>query len=154
MGKRHAFSAVIQNAGGGGALVRIPFDVEEAFGSKRPKVKAMIGGIPYRGTLVRMGADYHILGVLKEIREKIGKDFGDEVQVIIEPDTEPRVVKVPPDVMKELKRDKAVQSSFEKLSFTHQKEYIHWIEEAKRPETRRARVNKTIEMLKQGKNPR
>ena len=139
MGKRHAFSAVIQNAGGGGAFVRIPFDVEEAFGSKRPKVKAMIDGVPYRGTLVRMGADYHILGVLKEIREKIGKDFGDEVQVIIEPDTEPRVVKVPPDVMKELKRDKAVQSSFEKLSFTHQKRIpSDGSRKPRRPETRRA----------------
>ena len=154
MSKRYTFSAVIQNGGGGGAFVRVPLNVEEAFGSKRPKVKAMIGGVPYRGTLVRMGADYHILGILKEIREKIGKDFGDAVEVVIDRDTKPRVVRVPPDVMKELKKNRAVQSSFESLSYTHQKEYIRWIEEAKRPETRRARVIKTIEMLKQDKEQR
>ncbi len=81
-GKR-TFTARIENAGGGGAFVQIPFDAEQAFGSKRPKVKATIDGLPYRGTLVRMGAEYHILGVLKEIRGKIGKDFGDEITVIV-----------------------------------------------------------------------
>ena len=64
--EKKTFTAKIEEAGGGGAYVRVPFDVEKAFGSKRPKVKAMIEGVPYRGTLVRMGADHHILGVLKE----------------------------------------------------------------------------------------
>ena len=72
MTKKHTFTASIQNAGGGGAFVEIPFDVEKAFGSKRPKVKAMIEGIPYRGTLVRMGTDCHLLLILKEIRGQIG----------------------------------------------------------------------------------
>jgi len=54
--KKHTFTAAIQNAGGGGAYVEVPFDVEKAFGSKRPKVKATIDGIPYRGTLVRTPA--------------------------------------------------------------------------------------------------
>ena len=57
MAEKHSFNAVIQNAGGGGAFVEVPFDVEKAFGSKRPKVKATIDGIPYRGTLVRMGSE-------------------------------------------------------------------------------------------------
>ena len=154
MSNKRTFTATIENAGGGGAFVRVPFDVEEAFGSKRPKVNARIGGIPYRGTLVRMGADYHILGVLKEIRQKIGKSFGDDVDVVIELDTAQRVVKIPSDVMAELKKDKALQSAFESLSYTHQKEDIRWIEEAKRAETRQARVIKTIEMLKQAMKQR
>ena len=45
MTKKHIFTATIQNAGGGGAFVEIPFDVEKGFGSKRPKVKAMIEGV-------------------------------------------------------------------------------------------------------------
>lgn len=142
------FTATIQNAGGGGAYVEVPFDVEEAFGSKRPKVKAMIEGIPYRSTLMRMGTECHILGILKEIREQIGKTFGDEVRITIEPDTEPRVIEVPKDLMKELKKDKEAKAFFDKLSYTHQKEYVRWVEEAKKEETRQNRILKTLEMLK------
>jgi len=93
--KQH-FRALIENAGSGGAYVRIPFDVEKIYGNKRVPVKVTINGEPYRGTLVRMGEPWHILIVLKEIRDKIGKTFGDEVEVILEEDTEPRVVEIPP----------------------------------------------------------
>jgi hypothetical protein len=153
MNKKQTFTAVIQNAGGGGAFVEVPFDVEKEFGSKRPKVKALIEGIPYRSTLMRMGTECHILGILKEIREQIGKSFGDEVTVTIEPDDEPRVVEIPKDLMKELKKDKEANAFFDKLAYTHQKEYVRWITEAKKEETRQNRIVKTIEMLKQGRKP-
>jgi hypothetical protein len=95
--KKHTFTATIQNAGGGGTFVEVPFEVEKAFGSKRPKVKVAIDGISYRGPLVRtpalpgtarqgrcapgasVGSGCHLLIILKEIREKIGKTFGDKV---------------------------------------------------------------------------
>ncbi len=145
---KHSFVATIENAGNGGAFVRIPFDVEEAFGSKRPKVKAAIDGIPYRGSLVRMGTECHILGVLKEIRGKIGKDVGDEVAVVIEPDTAPRVVEIPPDLMDALKRDAKARAAFEGMSYSHKREYVESIMEAKKPETRARRLRHTIDMLK------
>ena len=151
MPEKQTFTGRIQNAGGGGGFVEIPFDVEKAFGSKRPKVRALIEGVPYRGTLVRMGGEHHMLIVLKGIREQIGKTFGDEVKVIVEPDTEPRRVTVPPDLLKELKKNKDAKALFDKLSYTHQREYVRWIEESKRAETRAGRVVKTIEMLKKGK---
>ena len=154
MTKKQTFIATIQNASeasGGGAFVEVPFDVEEAFGSKRPKVKAMIEGVPYRTTLMRMGSEHHILGVLKDIRGQIGKTFGDEVTVTVEPDTEPRLIEIPKDLMKELKKDKEAKTFFDKLSYTHQKEYVRWVEEAKREETRQNRIVKTLEMLKKGK---
>ena len=151
MTKKHTFTAPIQNAGGGGAFVAIPFDVEKAFGSKRPKVKAMIEGVPYRGILTRMGTEYHMLIILKGIREQIGKTFGDHVKITVEADNEPRVVEIPKDLLKELKKDKDAKAFFDKLAYTHQREYVMWIEEAKRDETRQARIVKTIEMLKQGK---
>jgi hypothetical protein len=154
MTKKQTFTAVIQNAGGGGAFVEVPFDVEKAFGSKRPKVKAMIEGAPYRGLLVRMGGEHHMLIILKGIREKIGKTFGDEVKVTIEPDMEPRLIEVPRDLMKELKKDKDAKAFFDKLSYTHQKEYVTWVTEAKKDETRQNRIVKTIEMLKKGKRGR
>jgi hypothetical protein len=147
---KQTFTGRIQNAGRGGAFVEIPFDVEEAFGSKRPKVKALIEGVPYRGTLVRMGSEHHMLLILKGIREQIGRTFGDEVRIIVEADTEPRAVEVPPDLMKELKKNKDAGAIFDKLAYTHRREYVRWIEDAKRVETRAARVSKTIEMLKKG----
>jgi hypothetical protein len=151
MTKKHTFKATIQNAGGGGAFVEVPFDVEKAFGTKRPKIKAIIEGVPYRGTLVRMGSENHLLLVLKGIREQIGKTFGDEIQVSVELDTDERVIEIPKDLLKELKKDKEAKSFFEKLSYTHQKEYARWIEEAKKEETRQNRIAKTIEMLKKKK---
>lgn len=151
MPNQHTFTAIIQNAGGGGAFVEIPFNVEKAFGEKKPKVKAMIEGVPYRGILTRMGTEYHILIILKGIREQIGKTFGDKVKITVEPDTEPRVNKIPKDLLKEFKKDKDAKAFFDKLAYTHQREYVMWIEEAKKDETRQSRIAKTMEMLKQGK---
>jgi uncharacterized protein YdeI (YjbR/CyaY-like superfamily) len=95
-----------------------------------------------------MGEPCHILIVLKEIRQKIGKDFGDEVEVTLAEDTEPRVVEVPEDFQQALDQDPAAQTAFEKMSYTHQREYVNAILEAKRDETRRKRIAKSIEMLK------
>jgi hypothetical protein len=148
MSKVFKFTAVIQNAGEGGAFVEVPFDVEEAFGSKRPKVKATIEGVSYRGTLVRMGTECHLLIILKGIREQVGKTFGDEVKITVELDTEPRVVAIPKDLADALKKDREAKIRFGKLSYTHQKEYVTWIEEAKKDETRQRRLAKTIVMLK------
>ncbi len=151
MAKKHVFTGVIEDAGGGGAFVRIPFDVEAAFGSKRPKIKADIAGQPYRGTLVRMGSPYHMLLILKEIRERTGKAIGDKVKIVVEADEQPRTVALPADLAKELKRDKTAGARFDELSYTHRKEYVRWIEEAKRPETRQARLLKTLADLKKSK---
>jgi len=154
MAKKHSFTAVIQNAGGGGAYVEVPFDVEEAFGSRKPKVIALIEGVPYRGTLVRMGTECHLLLILKSIREQVGKTFGDEIKVSVEADTEERVVTVPVELKRAFKSEKETKAIFEKLSYTHQKEYVTWINEAKKDEMRQNRVAKTMEMLKKGKKAR
>lgn len=148
------FCAVIESASGGGAFVSIPFDVEAAYGKKRVKVKVLIEGVPYRGSLVRMGGECHILGILKDIREKIGKTIGDEIEITLEEDTEPREVEVPPDLLSALQGDSETFKLFQGLSYTHQKEYIQWIEEARRAETRAARIEQTLQMLKQGKKER
>jgi len=151
MSQKHSFKAIIQNADGGGAYVEIPFDVEAAFGSKRPKVKALIEGVPYRGTLTRMGTECHILGIRKEIREQIGKTFGDEIEITVEQDTEPRVVEIPRELAEAFEREKAAAEYFNSLSYSHQKEYVGYLTEAKKEETRARRIAQTIEMLKKGK---
>jgi hypothetical protein len=134
--------------------VEVPFDVEAVFGSKKPKVKALIEGVPYRGLLTRMGTDYHMLIILKGIREQIGKTFGDEVTITVEPDTEPRLIEIPAELEKAFRTEKEAKVFFEKLSYTHQREYVMWISGAKREETRQNRIAKAIEMLKQGKKAR
>ena len=152
MNEKRKFRAVIENAGGGGAYVSVPFDVEQVFGKKRVKVKATLQGEPYRGSLVRMGGPHHMLPVLKEIREKIGKSFGDEIEVVVEEDTEPRQVEVPLDMQQALESDPEAKAFFAQLSYTHQREYVRWIIEAKRDQTRQDRIHRAIEMLKQGKS--
>jgi len=154
MKSKHTFTAVIQNAGGGGAFVEVPFDVEAAFGSKKPKVKALIEGVPYRGTLTRMGTECHILGIRKEIRAQVGKNIGDEITVSVEADTVPRVVEVPPELARALKVEREARAFFEKLAYSHQREYVGYITEAKKAETRQRRVAQTIQMLKEGKKER
>jgi hypothetical protein len=152
-GKR-AFTATIESDESGGAFVTIPFDVEAEYGKKRVPIAATIDGVPYRGQLVRMGGPCHILGVLKEIRERIGKQPGDTVEVVVEEDTAPRVVDVPADLAKALDASPAARSAFDKLSFSHQREYVRWVEDAKREQTRADRLERTIAMLAEGKTLR
>lgn len=76
MSKPFHFTAVIQDAGNGGAYVTVPFDVEAACGKKRVRVRATIAGQLYRGWMTRMGSEGHILIVLKEISEKARVTFG------------------------------------------------------------------------------
>jgi hypothetical protein len=147
----YQFHAVIEDAGGGGAYVTIPFDVEKAFGKKRVKIKASIDGEPYRGTLVRMGSPQHMLLVLKEIRQKIGKSFGDEVFVELAEDLETRQIEISPDLQQALEARPTAQAFFSRLSYSHQKEYVQWIAEAKRDETRRRRIQQAVDLLEQGK---
>ena len=66
-----------------GAYVEFPFDVREEFGRGRVKVHATFDGEPYDGSLVRMKMPGHIIGVRKDIRERIGKQPGDTVHVTI-----------------------------------------------------------------------
>jgi hypothetical protein len=122
MNEKRTFSAVIQKANRGGAYAVVPFDLEKAFKKKRVKVKAIIDGELYRGSLVRMGGPDHILGILKEIRERIGKSFGDEVEISVEEDTEPRQIKIPQDLKKSLKSDPVAEAFFKKLSFSHKRQ--------------------------------
>lgn len=148
---RKRFEAVIEGAVGGGAFIKIPFDVEKYFGKKRVKVKATFDGEPYRGSVVRYGGTDHMLIVRKEIREKIGKNAGDTVEVVLEEDTEPRVLELPSDFTRELRKSPQAEMLFNKLSYTHQNEYLTWIEEAKKGETRVNRIKKAIEMIREGK---
>lgn len=150
----YTFSATIHDAGGGGCYVEIPLDVKATFGKSRVPVHATLGGLPYTGTLVKMGGPCHILPVLKAIREQLGLKPGDTLTCTIAEDTTPRTVAIPADVQQLLAAHPQQEAFFASLSYTHQREYVRWIEEAKRPETRQRRLEKTLEMLQAGQKSR
>ena len=129
------------------SYIEIPFDVLEVYGSKRVKVKARFDGIEYRGSLVKMGTDCHIIGVTKEIRDKINKTFGDTVSVTLEKDVEERTVEIPDDFKYELQKNISANDFFNTLSFSYQKKYINYITSAKKDVTRNNRIIKSIEKL-------
>jgi hypothetical protein len=89
------------------------------------------------------------LACLEPIREKIGKEPGDTVEVVLWKDEAPRTVEVPAQFDKLLKRE-GLFPIFEKLSYTHHQEYCRWITDAKKEETRLRRLTKAVEMLKKG----
>jgi len=134
------------------AYVKIPFDVKAGLGSLRPKVKATFDRkVIYRGLLVRMQTPFHMLLLRKDVRAELGKKIGDIIHVEIELDIEPRVVEIPDLLQKELDKDPEFKQFFEKLSFTHQKEYVNFITEAKKEETRIRRIDKVLQMLRDKK---
>ncbi|MCL1917033.1 MAG: DUF1905 domain-containing protein [Peptococcaceae bacterium] len=88
--KTYEYDAIIQKVPDkDGAYVPFPYDLRTEFGKGRVKVHATFDGEPYDGSIVNMGVKNpdgsicYILGVLKSIRAKIGKQAGDSVRVTI-----------------------------------------------------------------------
>jgi hypothetical protein len=149
------FSAVLEKAGRGEATkISIPFDVERTFGTRaRVPVRGTINGFAFRSSIFPMRG-CHLMAVNKEMREGAQSQAGDTVKVVMERDDEPRMVTPPPDLARALKANKEARAAWEKLSYTHRKEYAEAVAEAKRPETRTRRIEKAIAELTSGKKPR
>ncbi|NPA08069.1 MAG: DUF1905 domain-containing protein [Chlorobi bacterium] len=148
------FKAVIkQNGKMNAAFVEFPFSTEELFGKKgQVKIKAVFDGkVEYRGSLAKMKSECHILGLTQEIRNKLNKTFGDEVFVSLTEDKEERIVEIAEDIVLLFNENPEAKILFDKMSYTHRKEYIRWIEEAKKTETRENRKLKMIQMILEGK---
>ncbi|MDF2960235.1 MAG: hypothetical protein K0S39_1970 [Paenibacillus sp.] len=130
----------------------VPIAVEDSFGSRsQVKVKGTVNGIAYRSSLMPNGDGTHYMVVNKTIRDAAGVQPGDTVEVVMEPDFEARTVVIPGDLSVRLEQSPEANESFQKLSFSYQKEYVDWIEAAKKAETRANRIEKTISMVLEGK---
>lgn len=125
--------------------IEIPFDVEAVFGAKRVPVKAVINKAEYRGSIVRMGGKY-MLGIPKAFREAAGINAGEHIVVTLQRDTDERTVAVPEDFAVALGRG-GLRETFDAMSYTHRKEHVRAIEEAKAPETRLRRIEKAVDMI-------
>ncbi len=134
------------------AYFNVPFNVKEVFGTgARVPVRGTMNGFAYRSSIFPMGkGGCHMMVVNREMRNGTGAEVGDTVEVVMERDPAPRTVAVPPELKKVLARNKRAHALFDKLSYTHRKEFARWVTEAKRLETRAERLAKVVPMLLRG----
>ena len=129
--------------------IPVPDEVIEALGSsKRPPVAVTINGHTYRTTAVRMGGRF-LVPLSAENREAAGVAAGQDITVDLEADTAPREVTLPDDLSAAM--DDEVRAAYDGLSYSHRKEWVRWVEEAKKAETRTTRIEKTVAGLREGK---
>ena len=142
------FRAVVELGGRTATGIEVPAGVVEALASgKRPKVAVTIGSHTYRTTVTPMGGRY-LIPLSAENRSAAGVSAGDLVLVTMEPDTAPREVDVPDYLADVLDADPAVRARFDALAYSHRKEHVRAIEDAKAEATRARRIEKMLAMLR------
>ncbi len=150
MSPRTTFRATVELGGKTATGLRVPDDVVAALGTaKRPAVHVTVAGHTYRTTVAPMGGAFWI-PLSAENRTAAGVAAGDGVEVVVALDTAQRTVTLPRDVEAVLAADGEAQAFFGSLSYSHRKEWVRWIEEAKKPETRTARIERTIAAMHAG----
>jgi uncharacterized protein YdeI (YjbR/CyaY-like superfamily) len=120
----------------------------------RIAVRGNVNGFPFRSSLFPRGNGAFYMAFTKAMQEGAKAHVGDSVSVVMEPDTAPRTVTVPAYLKKALKAVPVQDKRFAALSYSHRKEYVDWIDSAKKPETRAARIEKMLEMLATKKTPK
>lgn len=100
--------------------------------------------------LSRMGGEY-LIGLRREVREAAGVAVGDTVEIEVAADLGERTVEVPDDLAAALDAEPAVRAAFDALAYSHRKEFVRWVSEAKREQTRASRVSTCVEMVRQGR---
>lgn len=146
------FQTTVQVEGRTATFLEVPLDVPALFGRARAPVRVTIRGHTYRSTVAVYGGRYY-LPLNRTNRAAAGVAAGETVSVELESDDEPRTVDVPEDLQAALAGDTEAAAAFERLSYTHRREYVEWITEARREETRARRIAKTVERLREGKPP-
>jgi hypothetical protein len=119
-------------------------------GPKRFPVRATVNGYTWRTSVARMRGEF-MVGLNREVREQAGVQAGDDVEVELELDSDPREVEVPPALEEALAADPEARTLFEAMAYTHRKEFARWVADAKRDETRERRVVQALQMLRDGK---
>lgn len=128
------------------AIVLSDAQVDELGGGKRAPVTVTIGKKTARLRLAVMGGQ-NLIGISKANRADLGVEIGDRVNATIELDDAPRIVEVPDDAAKALAKAK-LHKKFDALPYTHQKEHVQAITDAKKPETRTKRIEAMLAKLR------
>ncbi len=145
------FRAIIELSGRTATGIQVPAEIVAHLGSsKRPPVYVTINGHTYRSTVATMGGVF-MLPISAENRMLAHVSAGDEVEVEVALDTEPREVSVPPDFLEALDRDADAKRFFDGLSSSNKQRIVLSIEGAKTTETRVRRISKAVETLREGR---
>lgn len=145
------FRTTVELGGKTATGMAVPDDIVAGLDAgKRPAVQVTVGGHTYRTTVASMGGRF-LIPLSAENRDAAGVAASEEVEVAIELDTAPREVDLPDDLAQALASDEAARQGYEGLAYSHRKEWVRWITEAKKAETRATRVTKTVAALRQGK---
>jgi hypothetical protein len=126
-------------------FIPLTFDPKAVFGKARAPVRVTLNGYTYRSTIAAMGGP-PCIPLRKSHRQAAGLEGGETIQVRVELDTDKREVKPPSDLLKALTAATALER-WRALSYTHQREHVEGIEEAKKPETRARRIAAAVAML-------
>jgi Domain of unknown function (DUF1905)/Bacteriocin-protection, YdeI or OmpD-Associated len=143
------FKAKAEGAGPGGAwcFIAVPFDVSEVWGTRgRVEVKGTINGFPYRTTIQPMDGR-HLLTFNKQLQAGAKARAGDTVAVVMERDTEERIVEAPAELAKAFRKNTEAKKLWDKLAYTHRKEFAQWISGAKQEATRERRAGTAVSMI-------
>lgn len=129
----------------------IPIDLAKQTGVKsRMRVKGLIEGVPFNGTLLPFGSGRHFIVVKKEMRERMRKGPGDTVRVEMDLDKSPVVVSLPKELTVALAGKPSAKAIFEEMAPSHRKAYAEWIDDAKGADTRSRRAEKALAMIAKG----
>jgi hypothetical protein len=124
----------------------LTFDPKAVFGKVRAPVKVTLNGYTFRSTIAAMGGP-PCIPLRRSNREAAGLEGGETLQVRLELDTDTREVKPPADFVKALKASAPAWDRWGELSYTHQREHVEAIEEAKKPETRIRRIDNAVRAI-------
>jgi len=139
-------TTVTQEEGMNATGLPVPAEAVAALSSgKRPKVKVSLNGYTYRSTVAAYG-DVFMLPLSQEHRAAAGVKAGDELEVTLELDTEPRTVEVPDDLAAALEAG-GVTAAFNALSYTMRKEHVRQVTSARAADTRQRRIAKIVANL-------
>ncbi|WP_338900679.1 YdeI/OmpD-associated family protein [Nocardia seriolae] len=128
--------------------LEVPPEVVAALGEgARPPVTITINGHSWQSRVAIMRGR-HLLGLSNANRQAAGVEIGEEVEVELELDTQPRVVVEPPDFARALDDDPAARAAYDNLSHSRKRQHVHAIESAQQPDTRRRRIEKAIATLR------
>jgi hypothetical protein len=132
-----------------GSMCFIPlgFDPKPVFGKVRAPVRVTLNGHAYRSTIAAMGGP-PCIPLRKSNREAAGLVGGETIDVRLDLDTDKREVKPPADFVKALKATPLAWERWRELSYSHQREHVEAIEQAKKPETRARRIDGAVRMLR------
>lgn len=144
------FETQLAGEGGKTGIVVPPEAIEQLAAGKRPAVHVDLNGYGYRSTVAVMGGRF-MIAVSAAVRAAAGVAAGDPISVALRVADTPREVDVPPELAEALAADAQAATFFATLSNSLQRYHADTISAAKAPETRQRRVDKAVQLFREGK---